>query len=452
MTIFSSIDYHRDKHDILVDYKNRNKNNIKNRKRRKLVASDDPKDRYYKPTEDKVAFAFVAMGMAVNMPDLGYAVRTMRDIGNYKGDIYILTDMGKCLKYLNDVERVYVIEHEIAKFDKTKLLSNRFLYRTRMRQVKTQLLNKVPKHIEFITFMDTDVLTVTPNCAANFVNINFFNPDVGADWPATMAIKALWQEPGTEFHSGLFTVRRGYAEELMNSWFNHFYDNDTMDRYPFMRAVHEMYNITGPFRTYDTAVIEKRATIIGPVKKASPNDIHGVDKFIPAPWDASELSRDNNTTNYPFCFMHIPSNRCKKYGSAYVHKIVGPKVPGYRNDLCVEQNQDWLGLERTGIPVSMSMDGLWGCVDPTKKSNASSTSLGWAAYYMAQLFIVVIVFTCLKIVVQRVFCGGIGIFQTTRELCLYFCPSFKKSNNANISQVADADAEAQPMLALETKA
>lgn len=450
MENFSIPDLHRDRHDFLADYMSRNKKHNKKNNRRNLIASNDPKDPHYRPTEDKVAFVFVAMGMAVNMPDLGYAVRTLRDVGGYKGDIYILSDMGKCLTYLNDVKRVYVVEHHIAKYDATKLLSNRFLYRTRMRQVKTQVLLKVPEHIEFITFMDTDILTVTPNCALNFVNYNFFDPEIGADWPATMAMKAHWQDPLTEFHSGLFTVRRGYAELLMASWFNHFYDNDTMDRYPFMRAVHEMYHIDGPFRTSDPAVLEKRATIIGELKRASPNDFSGADKFIPPPWDPQDLVSNDSDVNYPFCFMHIPSNRCKKYGAAYVHKIVAPKVRGYRNDLCVEQTQDWLGIERTGIPVTMSTDGLWGCVDPATKSASSNTSLGWATYYMVQLLIVVLVFTCLKILAQRICCGGTGIFQTTRELCEYFCSALNRGNNADKSQEADDAKETQPML--DTKA
>ena len=96
MENFSIPDLHRDRHDFLADYMSRNKKHNKKNNRRNLIASNDPKDPHYRPTEDKVAFVFVAMGMAVNMPDLGYAVRTLRDVGGYKGDIYILSDI--CIK------------------------------------------------------------------------------------------------------------------------------------------------------------------------------------------------------------------------------------------------------------------------------------------------------------------------------------------------------------------
>lgn len=57
------------------------------------------------------------------------------------------------------------------------------------------------------------------------------------------------------------------------------------------------------------------------------------------------------------CMLHVSWGRCRELGPEYVHGILRQYVPDYRNDMCVEDMNDLLGMGRTGIFVSSEITG-----------------------------------------------------------------------------------------------
>ena len=141
----------------------------------------------------------------------------------------------------------------------------------------------------------------------------------------------------------------------------------------------------GSFRTRDPEIIRERLTRVGPLKKGNPTDMTEVDKFIPTPAEFKDQLKKNDG-KVPYCFLHIPASRCKDFGTAYIHKVLKPRIPGYRSDMCVETTTDFLGLERMGLRLqSITLDASE-CSNPAE--NDHGMTLGWFIYYGAVILLI----------------------------------------------------------------
>ena len=91
------------------------------------------------------AVAFISVGDMARDPLLDYAVATVRKVGGWKGDIYVLTDKPDCLKRVASEYGVKIVT--IPK--KGSLMQ--------IKALKPQLLSLIPATVDSVMYLDVDI-------------------------------------------------------------------------------------------------------------------------------------------------------------------------------------------------------------------------------------------------------------------------------------------------------
>lgn len=96
------------------------------------------------------AIVYVAMGKIAGDITLDYSLLSLRKLGNYQGDVYIITDSPQCFETLAQKDSLKIIEiPSIPSIIKIKSL-------------KTHLLSYLPENKRTILYLDVDILVSKP--------------------------------------------------------------------------------------------------------------------------------------------------------------------------------------------------------------------------------------------------------------------------------------------------
>ena len=96
------------------------------------------------------AFVFIAMSETATRNNIDYSVASLRKVGQWKGDIFIITDKPDCFAYLNQ-------------FYATKILSIPSVSNLMaIKALKTNLFLYLPNKTNTIVYMDVDVIVSKP--------------------------------------------------------------------------------------------------------------------------------------------------------------------------------------------------------------------------------------------------------------------------------------------------
>ena len=271
--------------------------------------------------EASVAFVFNAMGPFAQRSDVEYAVDSLRTIGGYRGEVFVVTDSPECYKASEGPLALTIVKVEAPQASVSEKLRNPALLRTKYRMMKAQLLDILPPSSpEYLVYMDSDIVTIGPGCVDAYLRENT------ASWPPEMAIRTRWPD-GQQVHVGSFMMRRNHSESLIAAWQDAFSARDVLDRVSFMAAAKALYGATHNDELH-----------IGRLFQG--------DAFLPPAGEP-----------LPPCFVHISDARCKAFGGAYVNEVLREShVPMYPDDLCVNDGT-WLSrakltVERLGMRTS----------------------------------------------------------------------------------------------------
>eukprot|EP00968_Pinguiococcus_pyrenoidosus_P015654 scaffold1459_cov260-Pinguiococcus_pyrenoidosus.AAC.15 len=126
---------------------------------------------------DDVAFVFIAMGPVAFGRVVDYAITSLRDVGGYRGRIFVLTDQERCFAHLHEDHARRGLQtttiHAAAQADTLQdSIHNVALRRTRFRMLKTQILDYLPDDVQYAVFVDSDVMTTKEDCAEQFITQN----------------------------------------------------------------------------------------------------------------------------------------------------------------------------------------------------------------------------------------------------------------------------------------
>jgi hypothetical protein len=122
-----------------------------------LLSVDDSSSQimYIPPTHLVDAIVFVALGTMAADPMVDYSIASVRMLGKWKGDIYVLTDAPDCFADA-------VTEYDIRTI--TVPPANSII---EIKSLKPKLMSFMPPHVSGILYIDVDIL-VTKNLASFF--------------------------------------------------------------------------------------------------------------------------------------------------------------------------------------------------------------------------------------------------------------------------------------------
>jgi hypothetical protein len=110
---------------------------------------------YIPPSHLVDAVVFVAMGAMASDPMVDYSIASVRKLGKWNGEIYVITDAPDCF---SDAVRDY--EVKTIEVPPAKSIIE-------IKALKPKLMSMVPPHINGVLYMDVDIL-VTKNLASFF--------------------------------------------------------------------------------------------------------------------------------------------------------------------------------------------------------------------------------------------------------------------------------------------
>jgi hypothetical protein len=330
------------------------------------------------------AIVFILMGPLVTAPDFYYAIKSLRYQGGYEGKIFVLTDRPLCLQEFTSKHNVIPLEVKTDPITMFDMVRNPLTYRTRMRAVKTKILAIVPKEIEYVLYMDSDIMTVTKGCAKNYVRRNILGSSTHQEswahnpqqWKEKTVLKSRWPADYV-IHAGFFMIRRGASEALLEEWHRQFGPREALDRPPLVRALNKLYQV-GAEKQKNTTMLAYRSQFVAPFVPAADEDTFPTDFMLP-----DNLHVLPNDT-LPFCFAHISVTRCRKYTYAYIDGILGPRVPDYKNDLCRTQKKG------TFVDQKLSRAALVHAKKCTAETEKGSFDFDISNLFLPAIFIIVV--------------------------------------------------------------
>jgi hypothetical protein len=170
----------------------------------------------------KVAVVFISMGDMARDPLVDYAVASVRNAGEWRGEIYILTDKPVCFSRTKQDYNVTVVT--VPK--KSSIMQ--------IKALKPQLLELVPSHVQSLLYLDVDIVVTR--------ELNYFLSMVGRDLISTTTMTmrnknetrvrpfdfaAFGDAKGhyvgfcagcEKWHTGVMVLRRGQGTKCLKAW------------------------------------------------------------------------------------------------------------------------------------------------------------------------------------------------------------------------------------------
>lgn len=110
---------------------------------------------YIPPSHLVDAIVFVAMGAMASDPMVDYSIASVRKLGKWKGEIYVVTDMPSCFADA-------VVDYEIQTIEVPPAKSI-----IEIKSLKPRLMSLMPERVSGVLYIDVDIL-VTKNLASFF--------------------------------------------------------------------------------------------------------------------------------------------------------------------------------------------------------------------------------------------------------------------------------------------
>lgn len=110
---------------------------------------------YIPPSHLVDAIVFVAMGAMASDPMVDYSIASVRKLGKWKGEIYVVTDMPSCFADA-------VVDYEIQTIEVPP--ANSII---EIKSLKPRLMSLMPERVSGVLYIDVDIL-VTKNLASFF--------------------------------------------------------------------------------------------------------------------------------------------------------------------------------------------------------------------------------------------------------------------------------------------
>lgn len=175
------------------------------------------------------AVVFIAMGAMVDDPMVDYSISSVRKLGKWKGDIYVVTDVPNCFS-----EAIRELQIQTIVVPKANSIIE-------IKTLKPKLMSLMPAHVNGLLYIDVDIL-VTKDLASFFRDLGnmvylrqieqnkIISPNHTAD---TFVIQpkfdfgAFLDAKGhyvgfcsgcEKWHSGVMWYRRGLGEECLRTW------------------------------------------------------------------------------------------------------------------------------------------------------------------------------------------------------------------------------------------
>jgi hypothetical protein len=185
----------------------------------------NPQEIYQYPIENVgnpvEAIVYIAMGSMKDDAMVDYSIASVRSLGKWRGEIYILTDAPECfLKATHDYEAIIVTVPTQKSIIEIKAL-------------KTKLLNYVPNKVNSILYIDVDVV-VTKSLIPFISDLayslnqknkksmqNTNNTNDSFDFGAFLDAKGHyvgWCAGCEKWHTGVMWMRRGYGNKCLKTW------------------------------------------------------------------------------------------------------------------------------------------------------------------------------------------------------------------------------------------
>ena len=179
------------------------------------------------------AFVFIAMGKMAGDPMVDYALSSVRRLGKWKGDIYLVTDSPKCFENsIRDYHINVVTTAPVSSIIEVKAM-------------KPSLMSFMPSNISSILYMDVDVLvmrnlvyflsdfseiterfsrdkkgyTATASHSSNSNSTLVREEDI--DFGAFLDAKGHyvgWCSGCEKWHTGVMWFKRGFGSSCLKAW------------------------------------------------------------------------------------------------------------------------------------------------------------------------------------------------------------------------------------------